>query len=25
VQRNAPRWLAALKKYGFLPDMIKAA
>lgn len=25
VQRNAPRWLAALKKYGFLPEMIKAA
>jgi len=25
VQRNAPRWLAALNKYGFLPEMIKAA
>jgi len=25
VHRNAPRWLAALKKYGFLPEMIKAA
>jgi transposase len=25
VQRNAPRWLAALNKYGFLPQTIKAA
>jgi len=24
VQRNAPRWIAALKKYGFLPDMLQA-
>lgn len=25
VDRNAPRWLAALKKYGYLPELAQAA
>jgi len=25
VERNAPRWLSALKRYGFLPEMVSAA
>lgn len=25
VKRNAPRWLSALKKYGYLPELAKAA